>query len=284
VTRSRRRLSIWALVPLALAFLLIPQTVTLFAFGASTVSGEYRTERTALAAELLPDLGGAVLAVLLIWWLRWGRVVLVERRRTRRWVWVVPMVMVAFAIAVTDYANLMAAGPRWVLLLGAATLCTGLSEELMFRGIALQAFRDRTGEGWAAALSSLFFGAIHLVNALVYGAGAIPQAVMASVLGYYLYLTRRASGGLVAPVLVHAAIDFAIFSAAVGRPEPPADTDAAFIEALVVLGLGVLLLVRRRSISPASRDADRSPDSGTTGPARVSRPEAARDGIAAVDD
>jgi CAAX protease family protein len=272
VTRARRRLSIWALVPLALAFLLVPQTVTLFAFGAPTVSGGYRTERTALAAELLPDLGGAVLAALLIWWLHWGRVVLVERRRTRRWVWVVPVLLVAFVIAVTDYANLMAAGPRWVLLLGAATLCTGLSEELMFRGIALQAFRDRTSEGWAAALSSLLFGAIHLVNALVYGAGAIPQAVMASVLGYYLYLTRRASGGLLAPVLVHAMIDFAFFSAVVGRSEAPADTDAPFIEALVVLGLGVLLLIRRRSISPDPQLANAPSDPGQA-PTDVSSPQ-----------
>ncbi|NYI59193.1 CPBP family intramembrane glutamic endopeptidase [Cellulomonas soli] len=238
---------------LVVAFLLVPQLVSLVAFGVDAVSGGYLSVRTALASEVLPDLGGAVIAVAAIGWLHWGRVVRLETRRARPWVMVVPLSLIVLSAAMTDYENLLEQGPALVLVLVAGTFCTGLSEELMFRGLALQAFRGVTREGWAAMWSSLLFGGLHLVNALVSGPAAIPQALFACVVGYYLYLTRRAAGGIVLPIVVHWLFDFSSFSGELGLEEPRT-SDFAFYEFLLIVALGLLLVLRRRRISSAAVD------------------------------
>jgi hypothetical protein len=170
---------------------------------------------------------------------------------------------------VTDYANLARVGSALVATLAVSTLATGLSEELMFRGLALQAFRDRVSEGWAAALSSGLFGALHLLNALVAGGGAVVQALLAGVLGYFLYLTRRVSGGILLPIIVHWVFDFSAFSTDIGLQEPPT-SDAAFYGFLVILALGVVLLVMRRRITPAQRPRTGDDDDSSTGPGAAS--------------
>ena len=47
-------------------------------------------------------------------------------------------------------------------LLPVALLVGPLVEEVLFRGALLALLRTRFGDGWAIALSSVFFGVIHL--------------------------------------------------------------------------------------------------------------------------
>jgi membrane protease YdiL (CAAX protease family) len=261
---SKRRLPIWALLGLSVMFVLVPQTVSLFTFGADRISGGYESVGSAIASEMVPDFGGAVIAAIAIGMLGWWALVWREPLRTNRWVWIVPITLLGFSVVVTDYANLAQVGPALVATLAVSTLATGLSEELMFRGIALQAFRDRVSEGWAAALSSGLFGALHLINALVTGSGAIVQALLASVLGYFLYLTRRVSGGILLPIVVHWVFDFSAFSTDIGLQEPPT-SDTAFYGLLVVLALSLVLLAMRRRITPVRQPRTSDDPSGGAG-------------------
>lgn len=164
-----------------------------------------------------------------------------------------PSVLIGAAVLTIDTANLLAAMFR-----------TGLSEELFVRGIALPAMRDRRREGAAAAGSSLLFGATHPVNAVVLGSAAIHQAILASGLGFVLYLSRRVSGGIAAPIVAHWLIDFSLFSHQIGRGEVPV-SDAAFalilVEIVVVIAaLMATVALRRNAAVHSAEEAGPDPD------------------------
>ena len=99
-----------------------------------------------------------------------------------------------------------------------------------------------------ALWSSVIFGAAHLVNALSTGSAAIGQAIAVSFAGYFFYLTRRVSGGLLVPGIIHGLFDFSILSGAVVE-------DATYAGGLASIAayplVAIILLVRRRHIEPA---------------------------------
>lgn len=250
VSRAGRGLSWLKLLGLILVFILGPQFVSLFAFGVSTLEEGYSTLRGAIAAELVPDLGGAVIAAAVAIWLGWGRLVLRDRVPTRRWVWIVPVSIIGVSLIAVDWARLGEVGASLTLALLTATFFTGLSEELMFRGIALQMMRQRYSELAAGIVSSLLFGVTHLLNALVFGAGAIPQAMLAGAIGYLLYLSRRVSGGILVPIVVHWLYDFSTFSGQVGTEPESSLSDAGLALILLQIVLFVVVVVAHRAIEP----------------------------------
>ena len=112
-------------------------------------------------------IGGALLAItatILGWW----RPALFERKRSRhKWPIFVPIIMLLVAVANlfnTDWSKFDTSFLLSLVFLG---ICVGFSEELMSRGLVLTAFRSRLTEGWVWFLTSLLFGAMHLVNALL---------------------------------------------------------------------------------------------------------------------
>jgi membrane protease YdiL (CAAX protease family) len=245
----RRRLSPWWLLVLIPGFILVPQFVSLFTFGAPAFEPENGAVRAEVASELVPDLGGAIIAALVIAHLGWWGLVWREPLRTRRWVWLIPGGILVACVLTIGYGNLSAVGLALAGTLLVSTFFTGLSEELMFRGIVLQALRDRTGEVAAAVGSSVLFGATHLLNAIVIGSGAIPQAILATFLGYVLYLTRRVSGGLLLPIVLHWMIDFSLFSHSIGIEDAELG-DAEFALILVELVMIVVALAGSRAVNP----------------------------------
>lgn len=136
----------------------------------------------------------------------------------------VPATMIVASIAAIDVANLADAGRVLPAVLAVSTLCTGVSEELMFRGVALQAMRNRHREVVAAWLSSAMFGLLHLVDVVVSGGAAIVQAGWAVGVGYLLYLCR-VGGGMVLPIAVHRSWDFSTFSPELGLDDAPVLSD-----------------------------------------------------------
>lgn len=245
---ARRRLSTPKLLGSIAAFLLVPQIVALFAVPGVAEGPAFVDVRSALQLELVPDLGGAVIAGWLLHRLGWMSLARRERFDTSRWVTVVPASMIVASIVATDWSNLSEAGGGLVTVLLVSTFFTGLSEELMFRGVALQAMRDRHSEAKAAWFSSAMFGFLHLVNVIVSGGGAVVQAIWAVGVGYLLYLCRRVGGGMALPVVVHWLWDFSTFSPELGLEEPPVLSDLQFLMFLVSIVLVVVVLVRRRSI------------------------------------
>lgn len=178
--------------------------------------------------------------------LGWWRPVFVDDRPVRRWVWVVPGIFGLAIAAAIDYPELADKGIGFVALLLLAAQCVGFGEEGMFRGIGVTVFRvNGLSEGRVALWSSAVFGAVHLTNAISTGGAAVAQAIAVSFAGYFFYLTRRVSGGLFVPAVLHGMFDFSILSGAVGGDATYAGGIAAILAYPVV---AIILLARRHRI------------------------------------
>lgn len=158
---------------------------------------------------------GAVFLAGLTSWLRWWRPALREPDRVApRWTLVVPALMVVVALLNLLSADLAVLSVAYLVTLGVGTLLVGFSEELLTRGLLLVGFRGSASEALSWFWTSFLFGMIHAVN-LLFGQSltdTMRQVVAAFLLGSALYVTRMATGALVAAMLVHALWDFASLS------------------------------------------------------------------------
>jgi uncharacterized protein len=134
------------------------------------------------------------------------------------------------------------------------TFFVGLSEELMFRGVLLQAFRHRMAIWPAILITSLLFGAIHSLNVFTTGhlLPALMQSSAALLSGLLFIAIRLRTGSLWPAVITHGLWDFATFTliAAGGRmagPEAAATNPQVFLPMLLVLpnALYALWLLRQ---------------------------------------
>lgn len=233
---------------------LLPQIVAIFAVpGVAEGSAFDSGVKGFLQLEIIPDIGTALIALWMIRRLDWVSDVRHETFGVNRWVWSVPIVMIAMSFATTDYANLVEAGVGYILLLAVATFWTGVNEELLFRGVVLRSLRDRHREWVAAALTSIGFGLFHLVNIVTAGPSAVFQAVWAITAGYLLYLCRRVGGGIVLPIVVHWIWDFSSFSPIL-RDEDALAGGRALLMFLTTVVLMIVVLVKRRSIPVSPPD------------------------------
>jgi membrane protease YdiL (CAAX protease family) len=211
-----RHLSIGGFLAIVVAYLLVIQGVDALARASLDDLDRFRTSEQVAVGLLLPVGLSVVLVYGVVAVLRWWRPVLVDDRPVQGWLWAVPIVFVVAALLAIDYSALADKGAGFVVLLALATLCVGFGEEGMFRGIGVTAFRmSGMPEGRVALWSSVVFGAVHLTNAIGTGGAAVGQAIAVSFAGYFFYLTRRVSGGLVVPAVVHGLFDFSILSGTV---------------------------------------------------------------------
>jgi membrane protease YdiL (CAAX protease family) len=166
----------------------------------------------------------------------------------QKWVIVVPIIFVVGILLATDYGALSDKSAGFVLMLLLATQLVGWGEEGMFRGIGVTTLREHgLTEGKVALWSSLIFGLVHLSNAIGRGAGAIPQAVVVSLAGYFFYLTRRRTGGNAVNSVIHGFFDFSLLtgSAILVAQEAYIGSLAGILVYVVCV---IVLLVRRRHI------------------------------------
>jgi membrane protease YdiL (CAAX protease family) len=253
-TRPERHLGVIGLVGVVIAYLVVIQGVGLLLHQAAHDDAKYSEfpdEMSVLLAVIIP-VGLSILFVVgVAVWLGWQRDVFVDRLPVQRWVWVVPGLIVATALIVTDYGNLADLGGAFALTLALGSLLVGVGEEIMFRGIGVTTFRKNGfSEGRVALWSSILFGAAHLSNIFLEGPGAFMQVLIVSVSGFYFYLCRRVSGGLLVPIVCHAAWDFSLFSGRAGvDPDVYALGSLAMITNVVLL---IILLIRRHHIEPAT--------------------------------
>jgi membrane protease YdiL (CAAX protease family) len=128
-----------------------------------------------------------------------------------------PMLYIVVGLGLAVVFGLPPAGVlAWILF---NTFLVGLSEELMFRGVLLQAFR-RTVSIWpAVALTTLAFGAIHILNVFMTGdlCTALIQSAAAALSGLLFIALRLRTGSLWPCVVVHGLWDFATFTIAAAR-------------------------------------------------------------------
>jgi membrane protease YdiL (CAAX protease family) len=112
------------------------------------------------------------------------------------------------------------------------TFFVGLSEELMFRGILLQALRHRMAIWPAILVTSLLFGGIHSLNAFATGHLLISliQSGAALLSGLLFIAIRLRTGSLWPAIITHGLWDFGIFvmGAAGGEPAGPQTAQTSF--------------------------------------------------------
>jgi hypothetical protein len=234
-----RRLRWPGLVGLLTVLALVPAFVSVIGFGSD--GGPRLLPDPASLRPLLTSQAIAVAIIVgTITWLRWWPAVVHETNRTRRWIWLVPVSLLSVALVLADWGRVRQAGPALTVAVLVGAMLIAVSEELAYRGVLLTFLRDRTTEARAAWLSSLVFGGAHLVVGPA-------QAVLSAAFGYLLYLTRRVSGGIVLPMVVHAAWDAAVFTSFTTQ-DPAVGSDAAVALSLITLVLIVVVIAARHRI------------------------------------
>jgi membrane protease YdiL (CAAX protease family) len=158
----------------------------------------------------------AVLALQIVFITRekmWADVVRDRPRSTRQWMWVPSLLIAAVGIAAVVGSGISGAPRSYWIGMSITMLLVGLTEEVTFRGILIVGVR-RTGGGETKALlvSSVLFGLFHLPNGLLGQAWntTIRQVIVTGVIGVAFYALRRASGTLLACIVLHAAYDWAV--------------------------------------------------------------------------
>jgi uncharacterized protein len=179
--------------------------------------------------------------------------------RGRAWMWIAPAVVVLAIVlraAGTDYGRYSAG----VIVLAYATgLLIGFAEEILARGIAIHMLR-RAGYSELAVmlLSSLLFALMHATNLISGQALGTVLLTMGFtfVFGIAMYLSLRATGFLIWPMLLHALTDPSTFLAVGGIDETAAGTSNTFttlagatLPAYALIAILSLFLVRGRAQS-----------------------------------
>ncbi len=167
-----------------------------------------------------------------------------------------PSLYIAGFLGVATQLGLPAMPVMAMILLNCALV--GLSEELMFRGVLLGAFREAAGTKVAVFASTLIFGAVHSLNVFVIGdlGAALVQSGAAFISGLMFAALRIRLGSVWPGVLVHTLWNFGTFlmlAAGDGALLRAAPTDAppllAYLVPLVLVapnGLYALWLLRVR--------------------------------------
>ncbi|GMA30561.1 CPBP family intramembrane glutamic endopeptidase [Litorihabitans aurantiacus] len=245
--RPGRHLRVWQFLVLVVAYVVVIQVSTRLITGGAETSDSPSSVPVLLREYLVPIGLAAVLVAGVTTALRAWPDVMVESRRLARWTLVIPVVLVLVALGITNYPALAAEGVAFVLVLLVVVLLIGFGEELLFRGLGVRTLRaSGRGEVAVGLWVSVTFGAVHLTNALSTGqvGDAVVQSVLATATGFLLYLTLRATGTLVVPMLVHAVFDLGAMSTTVD-PDNPSGVTTIAAGVVLVLVLVVLLLRRR---------------------------------------
>lgn len=253
-TPAIRRIPIWAYVAIVVVYLAVIQGLGYLATrGDDTEYATFQSTSDVWKHLVLPVGVGLVLVIGVVAALGWWRPVLVDDRPVRRWLWIVPALLMLAVLAGTYYSGLADKGLAFTLSLLFGAMLIGFGEEGMFRGIGVTAFRaNGYSEAKVALWTSVIFGLAHATNIFQEGAGAIVQVLVTAVAGYFFYIVRRVSGGLALAAIVHGLWDFGLISGTVIEDHFYVVT-GVFI--LTDIALVLILLLRRRSIEPSRQVA-----------------------------
>jgi membrane protease YdiL (CAAX protease family) len=236
----------------------------------TVVGGRIHTGEAPLLEAVMRGLGwpfllAALFLLALVVWQQWRDVGLnrLPSGRSLLLTWL-PMLYIVVGLGLSVAFGLPPAGVlAWILL---NTFLVGLSEELMFRGVLLQALR-RTVSIWpAVALTTLAFGAIHILNVFMTGGlrTALIQSAAAALSGLLFIALRVRTGSLWPCIVVHGLWDFATFTIAAARSgESQASsggghmTTMTFMPVLLVLPNALYGLWLMRRIGKTHAQAER---------------------------
>ncbi|ARU51567.1 membrane protease YdiL (CAAX protease family) [Cellulosimicrobium cellulans] len=249
-TGTGRRLSVLGFVALVVVYLVVLQGLGFLLTRGLDTRYAAPTSIDELWRSMTVPVGlSVVLVVGVVSFLRWWRPVWTDDRPVRSWLIAVPVVMVVSILLVTNYGGLASKGAAFTLLLLLSCLFVGFGEELMFRGLGVTVFRTNGfSEGKVALWVTVIFGVAHASNLITEGVGAFAQVLATIIAGYFFYLIRRRTGGILVPALVHGAWDFSLVSNFVVPGETRLLPTVAILTMIV---LTVVVLVGRKKIEPA---------------------------------
>jgi uncharacterized protein len=248
-SQPTRHLPVAALVALVVVYLVLIQGVGyLMTRGLDMQYAAPTTVDEVWRGMLIPVSLSVALVYAVVAWLRWWRPVWVDDRPVQRWLIVVPILMIASILIVTDYSGLAAHGVAFTALLLLTCLLVGLGEETMFRGIAVTCFRTNNfSERRVALWSTVIFGLAHATNIISEGPKAFVQVLATIIAGYFFYILRRRTRGLLVPVIVHGLWDFSLIS---GQTTPGQTHPITMLAILTMIVLAIILFIRRHHIEP----------------------------------
>ena len=90
----------------------------------------------------------------------------------------------------------------------------GFCEELVYRGLLVVSFRSTLAEPMVWLWSSVAFGLLHSINVLLGQAlgATLVQVIVTAIIGSAFYISRRATGLLVVPMVLHLVWDYSAFT------------------------------------------------------------------------
>lgn len=161
-----------------------------------------------------------ILAVVV--WQRWRDVGLCKPTQPGNlWLAWLPLLYIVCGFLVTCLLGLPPISVLcWVFI---NTCFVGFSEELMFRGVLMQAFRRSVSIWQAVLLMSLIFGVIHSLNVFTTGnlKNSLIQSAAAFLSGLFFIALRLRTGSLWPSIILHGLWDFAVFALAVAAKSGP---------------------------------------------------------------
>jgi uncharacterized protein len=171
------------------------------------------TTNNVVKAIVLPVGIGALVLLLVTYFFGWWRPVFRDEDRAPRWTLLIPAFIATAVVAGLVTADWGGRESSFIVWLLVGTIFVGIAEEVLTRGLLLTAFRGGMGEVGVWFWTSLLFGLLHALNILFgQSVGAtIQQIVFAFVFGSVLYASRRATGLLAIPIVLHALWDFTTF-------------------------------------------------------------------------
>lgn len=174
----------------------------------------------------------AVAATVLGWW---GPALKEPLRLTNKLAKLLPVVLVLGAgvnLIATDWENVTGEFGLWLVI---SVLLVGFSEEMLCRGLGLVGARGSFPELKAALFTAVMFGLLHVPNAF-FGQSAkatFQQVIFATLFGIVYYTLRRATGGLIVPMLLHALWDGSLFVNDHSGADPAPTSNLLMILAIV---------------------------------------------------
>ncbi|WP_062076605.1 CPBP family intramembrane glutamic endopeptidase [Demequina globuliformis] len=169
------------------------------------------TQQNALEGIVIPVAVGAaflVVATSLLGW--WAPALREKTRNLPKWLLIVPILFTVGGAMSLGGADFGALELTHILTIGAGVLLVGFSEELVSRGILLTGARGTVGEIASWFITCLMFGLLHVIN-IAFGAPVSStgfQILAAFLAGSTFYISRRVTGTLVVPMLMHALWDW----------------------------------------------------------------------------
>lgn len=137
-----RNLSLWAFLAIVVVYLVIIQGGGRV-IGHDIASGEgLETLGSLVRTTLIPIAISSTLAIGVATWLGWWPQILRETKPVQRWTRIIPFALLTAAVLGASWSSFLDQKAGLILAVVALVLVVGFTEELMFRGIGVNVFRN----------------------------------------------------------------------------------------------------------------------------------------------